>query len=132
MGALLLEHARPASPIRVVVVKRRHEIARSIVVFAVAHGLSGCSSGLPAAPTPSELPAPPLPAPTVAAEQWKLTSTLKSVEGPEACLPIFAEDIGQPSDFSMEIQRSGDHAIQFAYDVGNPEVNENLRGHRGG
>lgn len=101
-----------------------------LLMLVLAQGLAGCSSGqLPTAPTLTESPAavPPAPDPAVVL-RWNLTSTLKSMNGPELCLSSWAEDVGESFDWLLETRRTDDHAIQLVYDVGNPEVNENYAG----
>jgi hypothetical protein len=92
-------------------------------------GCGGDSSVQPTAATSRESPAPVTPRSdpgqtSLPGERWKLTTTLRSVSGPDVCW-VPATNIGTSTDWLMAVQRSGE-SIHLVYDVRNfpfPDVN---------
>jgi hypothetical protein len=92
-------------------------------------GCGGDSSVQPTAATSRASPAPVTPRSdpgqtSLPGERWKLTTTLRSVSGPDVCW-VPATNIGKSTDWLMAIQRSGE-SIHLVYDVRNfpfPDVN---------
>lgn len=82
----------------------------------------GNSSVPPTAATsrasPASVAARPDPGQTsLPGERWKLTTTLRSVSGPDVCW-VPATNIGKSTDWLVAIQRSGE-SIHLIYDVRN-------------
>jgi len=76
------------------------------IVLVLALAMAACNSQSlpPTAPTAAEFPAPK---PTVAAERWNLTATLRSITGPDACISDAARmTVGQSFSWLLAIERS--------------------------
>jgi hypothetical protein len=73
---------------------------------AVSIILAGCGSSLPVPPTAPTSTRSPAPEPAMA-ERWNLTTTLRSVTGPENCNAVIEADIGESFLWQMTIERSG-------------------------
>jgi hypothetical protein len=85
-------------------------------------GCDGDSSVQPTAATSGASPAPVTPRSdpgqtSLPGERWNLTTTLRSVSGPDVCW-VPATNIGKSTDWLMAIQRSGE-SIHLVYDVRN-------------
>ena len=81
---------------------------RTTIGLVLILGVAACNrhSLPPTAPTSAQAPPPK---PTVAAERWTLTATLRSITGPEACISDTARlTVGQSFFWLMAIERSGE------------------------
>lgn len=93
-------------------------------VLTVTFALTGYGCGAdrvpstPVSPSPT-VPSPP-PAPPVAGELWRLTTTIVSLEG-SAC--FWTHPVGRKFDNgTLSVERSGAQ-VRFVYDVNNPHDN---------
>src|SRR5262245_2589574 len=84
---------------------RRAQILEAASV-AIAIILAGCGSSLPVPPTAPTSAQSPAPEPTVA-QRWNLTTTLRSLTGPENCNAFIKAYIGETFLWQMTIERSG-------------------------
>lgn len=112
--------------------KRSHVRREYSFVFGWGLLLAACGSESSVQPTAATFRASPVavtprldPGQTsLPGERWTLTTTLRSVSGPNVCW-VPAANIGKSADWLMAIRRSGE-SIHLTYDVRNfpfPDVN---------
>jgi hypothetical protein len=98
--------------------------AASVALTAVLAGCGG-SSVVPTAPTSTQ---PPAPGSTVVGERWNLTTTLRSITGPDDCNVVTTAEVGESFSWLMVIERSGESVRLFVSLVDDPLARDEYQG----
>lgn len=98
-------------------------MSRTLLAALIVLIFARCGGSVTTPTIPAPAPTSPTPLPVIG-EQWDLTSTLRSVEGPEQCVGPLRLSVGQSVQYHLTIQRSEETVLLKVGSLGSPAGDE--------